>query len=120
MQNALVFYMLHMADMSVVPVSPNPNGAVTNERCTHSYAVIVFHGKLTLDYKMSILQLHHSAVAPRENAPAILSVPGDRWRWGASGCAGQGHILPYVSHQVDWRLREQWAHCGGKSESYFG
>lgn len=60
---------------------------------------------------MSILQLHRSAVAACGNPPAILSVPGDCWLRGTSGSAGEGDILPYVSHQVDWRLREQWAHC---------
>lgn len=60
---------------------------------------------------MSILQLHCSAVAACENASAILSMPGDCWLRGTSGSAGEGDILPYVSHQVDWRLREQWAHC---------
>lgn len=60
---------------------------------------------------MSILQLHRSAVAACENPPAILSVPGDCWLRGTSGSAGEGDILPYVGHQVNWRLREQWAHC---------
>lgn len=63
---------------------------------------------------MSVLQLHRPTVAACGNPPAILSVPGDRWLWGASGCAGEGDILPYVRHQVDWRLREQWAHCGSE------
>lgn len=60
---------------------------------------------------MPILHLHRSAVAACENPLAILSVPGDCWLRGASGSAGEGCILPDVSHQVDWRLREQWAHC---------
>lgn len=68
---------------------------------------------------MSVLQLHRPTVAACGNPPAIPSAPGDRRLRGASSCAGEGDILPYVRHQVDWRLREQWPHCGRKRKSYF-
>lgn len=68
---------------------------------------------------MSILQLHRSTAAPSENLPAIMAVPGDCRLWGTSGWAAEGDILPYLSHQVGWRLREQRVLCERKRRSYF-